>query len=54
MIQEEHSIFRPLGDNSEKASQVRNSLSSKPDTSLEVVSGPLELGISAFLPEIPA
>lgn len=46
-------ILRVMADNSVHAPVVRKYLSPFPNTCLEVGIGPLSLGISAFLPEIP-
>lgn len=53
IVQEDHAILRVLADNAKIAPQIRKCLASTPQTSLEVGVGPLGLGISGFLPEIP-
>lgn len=54
LVQEDHAILRVLADNAEIAPQVRKCLASQPETCLEVGIGPMGLGVSGFLPEIPA
>jgi len=53
IVQEDHAILRVLSDNAQIAPRIRKCLSHTPQTSLEVGVGPLGLGISGFLPEIP-
>jgi len=54
IIQEDHAILRVLADNAAIAPQVRKCLAGPPQTCLEVGIGPLGVGVSGFLPEIPA
>ncbi len=53
IVQEDHAILRVLADNAQIAPRIRKILPRTPRTSLEVGVGPLGLGISGFLPEIP-
>ena len=53
MIRDDQSILRVLADNAAKAPQVRSCFAGTPQACLEVGVGPIGLGISGFLPEIP-
>lgn len=53
LIGEDHALLKVLADNAERASLARKCLSSTPEKCLEVGIGPLGIGISGFLPEIP-
>ncbi len=53
VIQEDHAILRVLADNAQIAPRIRKCLTQTPVTCLEVGIGPLGLGVSGFLPEIP-
>jgi SAM-dependent methyltransferase len=53
IVQSDDAILKVLADNSEKAHNLKTRLLLNPTTSLEVGVGPLGLGISAFLQEIP-
>jgi SAM-dependent methyltransferase len=53
VIQDESAILHMLAENAERAPHVRNCFKRTPENSLEVGVGPLGLGVSGYLPEIP-
>jgi SAM-dependent methyltransferase len=53
MAQSETGLLRVLAANAEKAWQIRRLLRKQPQTCLEIGIGPLGVGVTGFLPEIP-
>ncbi|HXQ27346.1 MAG TPA: class I SAM-dependent methyltransferase [Candidatus Acidoferrales bacterium] len=53
IVQEDHAILGFIIENSVRAARLRECLDRRPERSLEVGIGPLGIGVSGFLPEIP-
>jgi SAM-dependent methyltransferase len=53
IVREDHALLQVLADNARIAPQVRKCFNNIPQTCLEVGVGPLSVGVSGFLPEIP-